>query len=265
MRSLFLSALLCAPIGTFAHELWIEPVAYQIGSDTKFEARIVNGEGFEGSELAFFPNRIEEFNIYNAEDVIPVENRIGNKPAMVMTDLPSGLSTLVYQSKPSELTYKEPAKFANFLRHKDLHFTLEDHLARGLTEDKITEVYTRFSKSLIAVGDPRGQDREIGLLTEIVALSNPYDLTGPMTVQLLYQGEPRKDEQIEIFERGSDDSVEISTVRTDEDGIAVIPVKPNHEYMLDAVVLRIPPEDIAKEYSAMWESLWANLTFFVPE
>ncbi len=265
MRLLFLSALLILPLAASAHELWIEPVQYQIHPDAKAQARLVNGEAFGGVELAYFPNRIEEFSVYNGNDVIDAETRIGNKPALEMNQLPLGLNILVYQSKPAELTYKDPKKFENFLAHKDLHFTMEDHIARGFTPEKITEVYTRFSKSLVAVGDGIGGDQEIGLLTEIVALTNPYKLDGPMQVKLLYQSEPRANEQIEIFERAPDESVQAKTVRTDENGIANIPVQANHEYMLDAVVMRIPSDADAKEYSAMWESLWANLTFFVPE
>lgn len=265
MRFLILYSLVLMPISALAHELWIEPIDYQIEEETKAQARLVNGEGFKGVELAFFPNRIKEFNVYNGAEVIAVDTRLGNKPAFDAPSLPDGLNILVYQSKPSELTYKEPEKFERFLKHKDLGVTINDHLARGLSADNITEVYTRFSKSLIAVGDGAGADRLIGLETELVALTNPYDLVGPMQVQLFYQDSPRANEQIEVFERAEDDSVTISTFRTDADGIATIPVKPNHEYMLDAVVLRIPTDEVAEEYSAMWETLWANLTFFVPE
>jgi hypothetical protein len=39
-----------------------------------------------------------------------------------------------------------------------------------------------------------------------------------------------------------------------------IPVKSGHEYLLDAVVLRAAdPDD-----GAVWETLWAALTFAVP-
>ena len=265
MRFLVLYSFVLMPFSALAHELWIEPVDYQIEDETKAQARLVNGEGFKGVELAFFPNRIEEFNVYNGEEVIAVDTRLGNKPALDAPSLPEGLNILVYQSKPSELTYKEPEKFERFLKHKALGITLEDHLARGLSADNITEVYTRFSKSLVSVGDGTGEDRLIGLETELVALTNPYDLDGPMQVQLFYQNAPRANEQIEVFERAEDESVSISTVLTDDQGIATIPLKPNHEYMLDAVVLRIPSDEVATEYSAMWETLWANLTFFVPE
>lgn len=265
MRLPLLIALLHLPIGALAHELWIEPVQYSVPSDTRIQARLVNGQSFEGVELPYFPNRTELFRVFNADGDNEIINRIGNRPAIDLENLPDGLNILVYQSKPAELTYAEPEKFTNFIKHKDLKFTFEDHLARGLPENKVTEVYTRFSKSLVGIGSSNGNDKRVGLLTELVALSNPYTDKAPMRVQLFYNQEPRPNAQIEVFERAADQTVQVSTVRTDMDGIAEIQVKPNHEYMLDAVVLRIPSQDVASEYSAMWESLWANLTFFVPE
>ena len=99
--------------------------------------------------------------------------------------------------------------------------------------------------------------------TEFIALSNPYtdDLTQGMAVQILYQGAPRADAQIEIFDRAPDDEVTITTLQTDAEGRASIPVKPGHSYLLDAVVLREAP----KGGDAVWQTLWAAITFSVPD
>ena len=53
-------------------------------------------------------------------------------------------------------------------------------------------------------------------------------------------------------------------VQTDGEGIATIPVKSEHSYMLDAVVLREPTVQLAADTDAAWETLWANLTFMAP-
>ena len=84
-------------------------------------------------------------------------------------------------------------------------------------------------------------------------------------MRLLYQGGPRADAQIEIFERDARGAVTITTLRTDSAGEARIPVKPGHDYLLDAVVLREPAPDLAAEHDAVWETLWAALTFGVPQ
>jgi len=68
-----------------------------------------------------------------------------------------------------------------------------------------------------------------------------------------------------VFEKAPDGAVAVSTITTDGDGRALIAVRPGHRYMLDSVVLREPSAEVAEATGAVWESLWANLTFAVPE
>ena len=57
----------------------------------------------------------------------------------------------------------------------------------------------------------------------------------------------------------------VTTTRTDEPGQAVVPVTPAHQYLFDAVVLR-PAQGAGDTADApVWETLWAALTFAVPE
>ena len=104
-----------------------------------------------------------------------------------------------------------------------------------------------------------------GLETEIVALNNPY--TDPasegMRVKVLYQGSVRADAQVEVFEKASDGTVDVALYRTDAEGLAVLPLKPGHEYLVDAVVLRDTGNNDPAA-GAVWHSLWASLTFAVP-
>jgi uncharacterized GH25 family protein len=117
------------------------------------------------------------------------------------------------------------------------------------------------------VGSGAGADFEAGLLTEIVALENPYtgEMSDGIDVRVLYEGAPRRETQIEVFEKAADESVTIFTLKTDAEGHATVPVKPGYRYMLDAVVLREPGPEVAAEKNVQWESLWANLTFEVPD
>ena len=116
------------------------------------------------------------------------------------------------------------------------------------------------------MGEGAGEDRAYGLLTEIVALENPYtgDMSDGLDVQLLFEREPRANAQIEIFSKSLDDDTaeaEISTVTTDEEGFATVPVEAGRQYLLDAVVFREPVEDLLPRFDPQWETLWASLTF----
>lgn len=249
------------------HEFWIDPTIYFIDPGGAVVANLRVGTDFEGSASSYFPQRFRQFVLAQGEDVAPVDGRIGDRPALNQLPISEGLNVALYVTTDSVLTYKEWAKFVAFAMHKDAPWALRQHRERGLPETDFVEAYSRYAKSLIAVGDGAGQDRNYGLLTEIVALANPYtdDLDKGLPVQVLYQGEPRRVEQLEVYEKAPDGQVTVTRLRTDSEGIATVPVKAGHTYMLDSVVFREPEGTLAQDRGAVWETLWANLTFAVPE
>lgn len=258
-------SLLASPLA--AHEFWIEPLAYQVEADGRLEAKIVNGQEFNGGPLAYLPQRFVNFLIFSGDEVTRVTGRPGDTPALNQDAPANGLNVAAYQAQNAIVTYEEWEKFQGFVDHKDFGDVLSRHLARGLSPDGFKEIYSRYSKALIGVGDSQGADRRVGLETEIVALNNPYtdDLSQGMRVQVYYRNDTRADTQVEVFEKADNGTVAIALYRTDAEGIAVFPVKPGYRYMVDAVVLREPTADLQERSTAVWETLWANLTFAVPE
>jgi hypothetical protein len=58
----------------------------------------------------------------------------------------------------------------------------------------------------------------------------------------------------------------ITLVRTNTEGVAMLPIQRGHSYLADAVVLRVPDAGSkAQESKAVWETLWASMTFAVPQ
>ncbi len=262
-------AFLFAALGTpaLAHEFWIEPQAYQISPDGTLEANIVNGEEFVGPDLAYLPGRFENFVLFAGDRAAQVRGRPGDIPALQQDPLAEGLNIAAYQASNAIVTYEEWEKFQRFVDHKDFGDVLSLHQARGLSTDGFKEIYSRYAKSLMGVGDSEGEDRRVGLETEIVALANPYtdDLANGMPVQVFYRNDVRADVQVEVFEKAPNGSVAIGFYRTDSEGVARFPVRAGYRYMVDAVVLREPNAQLAEASGAAWETLWANLTFAVPE
>jgi 5-hydroxyisourate hydrolase-like protein (transthyretin family) len=82
-------------------------------------------------------------------------------------------------------------------------------------------------------------------------------------VRVLYQGKPLPDVQVEVYKKAPDGTVTVTTEHTNTDGVASVPVEPGNRYMLDSVYLRAL--DVVDEKDPAWESLWANLTFEVPD
>ncbi len=272
MKKPVITLILCAistlgiALPAFGHEFWLAPQNYQPQIGATLEVQLRNGQDFKGVEIGYFDKRIEMFDWFQNQTRNPVISRAGDFPAMTMVAPQDGLMVLGYESTYSTVQYAHLGKFLKFAEHKDFPEAEASHKLRGLPEGRFNEIYTRFCKTLIGVGTAAGHDVETDMETEFVALSNPYtdDLTDGLKVQLLYQGTPRTHAQIEVFERAPDETVVITKQRTDDQGRAMIPVKPNHIYLLDAVILREPEEGVAAENDAVWETLWASLTFRVP-
>lgn len=245
-----------------SHEFWIKPQNYQVESGAPLLMDLMNGEKFEGGPQAFFQTRTARSELIQRDQTTPYTGRMGDVPAIQTIVLNEGLAVYLHQTRPATLKYKTWEKFADFAKHKDFPDIRARQRARGFPEKDFFETYTRYTKALISVGHAGGQDAPTGMETEFVALSNPYidDVAAGLPVLLLYQGNPRPDAQVEIFERAPNGQVAISLTRTDELGQVLIPVVSGHEYLLDAVILRPAPEG----QQAVWESLWAAMTYHVP-
>lgn len=269
-------ALLAAPVAAIvptsgaAHEFWLEPTAYQVPGDGSLEAHIVNGQFFAGLKLPYIPNRIRRFEAFAGPAEETLEMRIGDLPGLAAPAAGPGLNVVIYESTVATVKYDDPALFPRFVEHKDFAASYGDvlarHAERGLPASGFSEAYWRYCKTLIGVGDGAGSDSRKGMETEFVALTNPYtdDLSGGFRAQLFYGDSPRANVQVELYEKAPDGTVEVTRHHTDGDGIATLPVKPGYSYMLDSVVIREPSQQLAAQTGAVWETLWASLTFAAP-
>lgn len=265
-KAYLVAAMMCittAPL--FAHEFWIDSKAYQVEIGENVAAFTKNGQNFKGIDLAYFTKRAARFDRVDASGTMPVTPRLGDSPVFDKDITTDGLFTLIFQTNPDRLTYREWAKFKKFAEHKAFGDVRAKHRARDLNEEEFTEVYTRYAKALFAVGSGAGVDAPQGLELEIIALKNPYtdDLSAGLPVQVMYREMPRINAQVEIFERTSQGNTTVTLVQTNSEGIAIIPVKSGHTYLLDNVLLREPSAALSKETDAVWETLWAALTFEV--
>ncbi len=245
-----------------AHEFWIEPQKYQVQSSAPLIANLRNGQQFVGIKLAYFSKRTERFDLIQNGETVAFQGRMGDVPALQTVAPKDGLLIILHETTKSVVTYTQWEKFRSFAEHKGFPKAIEQHAARGLPQEGFKEDYRRFAKALVGIGNAKGADTTSGMETEFVALANPYndDLSKGFPVLLLYQGKPRENALIEVFARAPDNNVVITNTVTNATGQAMIPVKPGHTYLLDAVILRVP----VSETDAVWESLWATMTFATP-
>jgi hypothetical protein len=251
---------------SIAHEFWIEPQKFQVESGENLEVDLRNGQEFVGSRLAYFTNSFTRFDVAQGDQVRAVDGRMGDRPAMQMVPDADGLLIILHETTPAKVRYKEWPKFLKFAAHKDFKDIEARHDALGFPRESFRELFTRHGPALVGVGAAKGADRAYGLKTEFVALTNPYDadFDGQMQVQVLLDGAPRIDTQIEIFHRAADDTVTITLARTDDQGRATI-AETTGDYLFDAVVLEPFDTDVADApKDVVWQTYWAALTFAVP-
>ena len=256
-------ALWAAP--TLAHEFWIEAEDYtlQPGETLRADTRV--GMRFKGNTQAFLPPRHTRFDIVSGDAVQPLASRIGDRPAVQQRVEGEGLAIVVHQATDTVLTYKDPAKFAQFVREEGLDGTLEAHAARGLPEDGFREVYSRHVKALVDLG-PGGEDRALGLPIELVVEGDPYSEPMPsgVSVRALYNGEPMAGALLNVFAREADwerEQTEHTPIRLDDEGRATVPLVPGRRYLANVVKMREPDAGKAERTGAVWESLWASTTW----
>lgn len=261
-----LAIVFCLSLPVSAHELWIEPEQFEYDQGQSINAALINGIEFKGNSLVYATRSIVRLERQSGSQNIPIEGELGTRPAIQLTDIGEGLLVLGYESKASRLGYKDWDKFQAFADEKGFEDALAMHQSRDIPLENFDEGYTRFSKSLIAVGDGGGADRAFGFEAEIVALTNPYsdEFTGDFTATVLLNGAPLVDAPVDVFERAADGSISRRLQHTDASGILVLPVQAGHDYMLDAVIFRAPSDALLERMDVDWETLWANLTFGVP-
>lgn len=250
------------PVETGAHEYFLEAQPYQVNSGDQFGIIHKNGTRFKGSAYPW----IDRWNIrseaWQDGQSQEVRGKDGDRPALQLQARKPGLITIIHESDWSLLTFKKWQKFIEYLDDEGLPELANVHIERNLPQTEFKEIYARFAKTLVQVGEPGiGADQETGLTIELTALANPYGLARGQTlpVRLTFNGKPLTNMPIKtFFGHGTD---QLAFVRTDADGRAEIPDSGAGPYLLNSVLILPEDQNSDKALGSVWRSYWASLTF----
>jgi uncharacterized GH25 family protein len=259
-----LATLLLAflPIAAFAHDFWIEPSTFRPAPGSIVQLRLRVGQNHSGDPVPRNNELIERFVAVGSAKSVDVVGRDGGDPAgLVRIDQP-GIIVVAYRSKPTyvELT---PEKLEQYFSDEGLESIRDLRQQRGQSAQPWREVFSRCAKSLLLAGDQpsTGFDRNIGLRLELIPEKSPYALKpgARLPVRLLFETRPLQGALvIAINEANPTQRVK---VRSDRAGRASIPLGFAGNWLIEAVHV-VPARSGEK---AEWESLWASLTFAVPD
>lgn len=242
-----------------AHEFWLSPSTYILPSGEVLEVDLSFGDDFERTDVAYFPDQSKRFEIHVGNANLSLAQDRARDPAARINGLPDGLAIVIYErNAPREIfVYDTPEKFEAFL---DTHSIKQDVDWQAATQP-VAEKYNRFSKTLVKVGAGFGQDRNFGMETEIIAVTNPYLPSGRQTMSfdVYYQGAAQANRQVELYAKALTGFEVTRTLhRTDENGRVKIDVAPGQEYLLNSITYR------PAQGGVQFESLWASISFAIP-
>ncbi len=248
-------ALVSTPV--LAHEFWIAPERGVVAPGDRITAELKVGQMLKGESYPYLSNRFQSFTDTVGGATTEIVGNEGDIPALATVAETPGLHVIAHHTIAFRVTYDDWAVFRRYLSDEGLDRLAERHRIRGLPETGFAERYTRCAKALVQVGPARPGDRDVpvGMPFELVAEANPYlsDVEA-LPVQLLWRGAPVANRQINVFH---DEGAETrSSVLTDAEGRALIPLTGDGQYLLNTVNLE-PVED----RPVVWSSHWASLSF----
>ena len=255
--------ILMTVIASFAwgHDLWLVPQddLILVGKDTRLLAH--TGMKFPESLSAVTPDRLDGAWIVDADGRRDLKNATvdGNSLAFLARFENPGLALAAVAVKP-KFIHLEAKDFNEYLEHDGLPQILELRKKRGELDKEGREMYAKFAKAILKVGESGPSDlatKPAGLRIEIVPLESPTRLSKALPVRVLFEGKPLEGvfvyplaESAEKYETGYE---------TDADGKAEVPLKTAGLWSLHCIYMR----PYAGKNEADWESFFATVTFRV--
>ncbi len=242
----------------------MDPSKFEITPGEILEGNLRNGENYKGNPQYYLKRFFTRFEVFDGNKSHKVIGENGDRPALKFKTANSGLHILIYQSTFDSLIFKEWEKFIAYAQNQSLDGAVQRHLERGLPQTGFRENYARTVKSLVRVGEGKGEDRLTGMPFEFVAQENPYTLTDKadfLNVRLYLDNNPAPHKQVLIFQNNG--RISHTKTRTDEEGYVKIPLAGGGKFMLSSVHL-FEGDDDPDTKTPEWLSYWANLTFARP-
>lgn len=280
----------------FAHDFWIEPDSFRPPPGTVVAVHLRVGQNLDGDLVPRANHLIDRFVMVTESGEVPIVGPDAGEPAGRVRPEAPGPAVIGYRSltTPIEL---EATKFEAYLREEGLETIIDERAARGDRAKTGREIYSRCAKSLLrvepaapggaAVGQTgassgsqaaskpakavktpaQGKDkrplyqRPLGFTLEIVPLADPYAMKpgSSLPVQVLHEGKAIAN--VLVVAMNAEAPMKKISARTDKAGRTSLALDRPGFWLVKAVHMRPAPA----ASGADWESLWASLTFELPE
>ena len=268
-------SLLAASAPVRAHEFWLEPVGKPLKAGASVELSLYVGEFFDGVLVGFSAPQTASLKHIGPSGTT-TRDLMALVPPQPVANLKLPLGTpgthlIAFDSQPSQIEL--PAgQFHAYLHDEGLDFIKAQCEAAGTADKPGRERYRRHVKTLLAVGHAAGQDAtpagsdkihatRVGQRLELVPLNDPLRLAagGALGLQLLFEGKPLQGALVKAWHKQSGQTLIIRAITTARGKVTFN--LPYAGAWMVSVVHMVPAG--AKDID--WDSLWANLSFVIPE
>ncbi|GAB4237869.1 MAG: hypothetical protein Kow00109_12020 [Acidobacteriota bacterium] len=221
-----------------------------------------NGTIFERSENAVALERFTVLGLVSSAGLLPVRTaRIdGNWVRWEFAPPEPGTYWAVAATRPNAIEMTA-AEFNEYLEHDGLPHVLDQRRKTGILDRPEKEVYSKYVKALLQVGD-RPTDilaEPVGLALEILLLQHPDEvgLGGKLPVQVLFRNRPLEGFLVHAGTAARPDPP-LRSVYTDAAGRAEVTITEAGRWYLRGIhLVRVDAEDHS------YESYWSSVTFEV--
>lgn len=243
-----------------AHEFWLLPVKFKYDTGETMSLDFMVGENFEGEYWDLNRHKVERLTMYNriSKTDLTGKEKAGNGKNLEYTFNNVGTHMITLESNDAFIEL-DPEKFDAYLEEDGLDYIKEQRQQLGEQNKTSRELYRRYAKLLVQVGD-RTDDtykKETGMRIEIVPLQNPYDLkTGDyMDCKVLFQRKPEPHALVKVWSHIGN-RIFLQNIYTENDGTIRFPVSNKGAWMVSSVKMIRSASDKAE-----WQSLWTSLVF----
>ena len=243
-----------------AHEFWLLPQKFRFNSGEKLLLDFMVGENFEGTYWDLNRHAVEKLSVHNrlssADLTAQVSKTSGKNLEYTFNNIGTHLFAMESNNAFLEL---EPAEFEAYLKEDGLEYVIEERKSRGEAQTKSRELYRRFAKLLVQVGD-RTDDtykKPTSQQLEIIPTKNPYDLRPGDYLQckLYYRDHPEPHALVKVWSHLGN-RIFLQNIYTESDGSITFPVSSRGPWMVSTVkMIR------SDQPEAEWQSLWSSLVF----
>lgn len=242
------------------HEFWLLPRKFKYDVGEKMILDFMVGEGFEGEYWDLSKHKVEKLVLFNRVtqmNLLPkIKATAGSNVEHTFNNVGTHLIALESNQAFIEL---EPEKFEEYLNEDGLEFVLDERAKRGEKNKNARELYSRFAKLLIQVGDRTDETykKSAGLKYEVIPSQNPYDLKSGdyLECKILYRGNPEPHALVKVWSHVGN-RIFLQNIYTESDGTIRFPISTTGPWMVSSVkMIR------SKSPAAEWESMWASLVF----